>query len=348
IQHPTPLRDVNFDAGIGLILRGLVKKVVLADNLAPLVAQAFARPGQLGPLSAWVAVLAFAAQIYGDFSGYTDMGRGSALLLGYSVPQNFASPYQSANTAEFWHRWHMSLSTWLRDYLYIPLGGSRSRPVRVYLNLMITMALGGLWHGASWHFLVWGVYEGGLLAFHRLWQSSVGRAALYRRVIALPPVAFLCRPVTLIFVCAGWVFFRADTLGGAFAMLRSMVAFDRAPEAGLALDPGSTPVLLLLLAGAIVVSGWLWAVARPYAATLATRAAAATQQPCARGTEVPAHAARFARIPATYTWARAQLDAAWLRSAYVLGLRPVAFVAAVALLVIWPPHAVQRFIYFQF
>ena len=317
LKQQRTLREVDFDGGIGLILRGLLKKVLVADTLAPLVAAGFARPERLGWLAAWISVLAFATQIYGDFSGYTDMGRGSATLLGYSVPENFNRPYQAASPTEFWHRWHMSLSTWLRDYLYIPLGGSRVSRPRIYLNLMITMALGGLWHGASWHFMVWGVYQGALLCAHRLWERSLGVTTLYQRLMRVPVLDFMRRPVTLGLVCAGWVFFRASTLSGALAMLWSMVALDRPAMAGLRLAPGSTQALVLAGAAMVVVAGWLWAVAGPYILRL-----------------------RDALAP--------RVDALWLRGAYVLGLRPAAYLAAVGLLVLWPPHAVQRFIYFQF
>src|SRR5262249_3266114 len=160
----------------------------------------------------WFAIFAFAVQIYCDFSGYTDIGRGSARLLGYAVPENFNRPYQAASPAEFWHRWHMSLSTWLRDYLYIPLGGSRvARERRVYLNLMLTMAVGGLWHGAQWHFMVWGVYQGLLLCGHRLWSRSVGQTAPYRLMMKVWPAQLLARAVTLVLVSVGWLLFRAET-----------------------------------------------------------------------------------------------------------------------------------------
>jgi D-alanyl-lipoteichoic acid acyltransferase DltB (MBOAT superfamily) len=319
LAHPTPLREVDLDAALGLVLRGLLKKVLFADLLAPAVAYFFARPAQLGPASAWFAVLAFAAQIYGDFSGYTDLGRGCAQLLGYWVPENFAAPYQSANAGEFWRRWHMSLSSWLRDYLYIPLGGSRVSRPRLYVNLMLTMALGGLWHGAAWHFLVWGGYQGALLCAHRLWGETAGRSAAYKRLIAHPVAAFLCRPLTLACVCVGWVFFRADTLPGALRMLASCVALDRPALAGWdpALTTGSVPVLLMAGAAALVVGGWVWAVARP------------------------ALAARFAGLRPTRLALGAQF-------AYAYALRPAAFVLAVVLLVIWPAHVGQRFIYFQF
>jgi alginate O-acetyltransferase complex protein AlgI len=172
LRAPARLRDVAADRALSLILRGMAKKILVADLLAPVVAQAFARPDRLGFVTTWLAIYAFAAQIYADFSGYTDIGRGCAMLLGYSVPENFASPYQARNPSEFWDRWHISLSTWLRDYLYIPLGGSRRRLPRVCLNLLLTMALGGLWHGASWHFMLWGVYQGALLIAYRLWATA--------------------------------------------------------------------------------------------------------------------------------------------------------------------------------
>ncbi len=142
LHHPARLRVVRADDGLSLIVRGMAKKIIIADTLAPLVGVAFGHPERLGFLAAWCAIYAFAAQIYADFSGYTDIGRGCALLLGYSVPENFAAPYAAHSPSDFWDRWHISLSRWLRDYLYIPLGGSRRPLPRVCLNLLITMALG--------------------------------------------------------------------------------------------------------------------------------------------------------------------------------------------------------------
>ncbi len=318
LQHPLRLPEVDFDQGIWLVLRGLVKKIVVADMLAPVVAQLFDKPAALGPLAAWFGVFAFATQIYCDFSGYTDIGRGCAMLLGYLVPENFNSPYQAKNPAEFWHRWHMSLSTWLRDYLYIPLGGSRVSQPRIYLNLMITMALGGLWHGASWHFMVWGVYQGVLLCAHRLFERTAGRTALVQRTVGLAPLDFLRRPITLVLVCVGWNFFRAASVGAAFQMLGSMLAFGRPLAQGFPAGPLSTPVLLMALAAAVVVSGWVWS---------------------------------LLRAPALASWdawsARLGLGR-YAATVYSLGLRPAVAFAALTLLVIWPPHAAQTFIYFRF
>jgi hypothetical protein len=148
-------------------LLGLFKKVLIADNLSFFVQGGFAHPELFTGLDLWLFAYAFAFQIYFDFSGYTDIARGSAKLFGYKVPINFNLPYLASNIAEFWHRWHISLSTWLRDYLFIPLGGSRCSSLLSCRNLIITMALGGLWHGASMHFVIWGLYHGSLLVVHR-------------------------------------------------------------------------------------------------------------------------------------------------------------------------------------
>ena len=317
LRHPASLREIDVDRGVWLILRGLVKKVIMADVLAPVVATGFNHVNYLGPGAAWFAVFAFATQIYCDFSGYTDMGRGSATLLGYSVPENFNRPYQSANPAEFWHRWHMSLSTWLRDYLYIPLGGSRVSRRRIYINLMITMALGGLWHGADWHFMVWGIYQGVLLAAHRYWGETFGKSERWLQVVASPIARFLTRVCTLVLVCAGWVFFRADTIAAALSMFVAMFAFGRPFTAGLHLTPFATPVLLLAVAALVVVSGWIWTEIREPVLDRLNRALATLGQ-------------------------------VWVAALHLAVLRPSLYAATVLLLLIWPPHTAQTFIYFRF
>lgn len=166
--------------GVELIALGLFKKVVLADTLLPIADKVFADPSQAGLIEAWSGLIAFSFQIYLDFSGYTDIGRGSAQLLGYTVPQNFHSPYLATSLRDFWRRWHMTLSLWLRDYLYIPLGGSRLGARRTKVNLLLTMALGGLWHGAAWHFLLWGVGHGSVLALERVSEDRRSRIRLPR------------------------------------------------------------------------------------------------------------------------------------------------------------------------
>ncbi|HEY6463638.1 MAG TPA: MBOAT family O-acyltransferase, partial [Polyangiaceae bacterium] len=171
-----PRADVEMQArGLWRIATGLAKKIVIGDYLAhAVVNRVFATPERFTALEVLLAVYAYAVQIYADFSGYSDVAIGSAALFGYELPENFDAPYISQNLQEFWHRWHISLSTWLRDYLYKPLGGSRRGPVKTYRNLMITMVLGGLWHGASWNFVIWGTLHGGALAVTRMWQRWRG------------------------------------------------------------------------------------------------------------------------------------------------------------------------------
>jgi len=188
-----------------LIVMGLFRKVVIADALATYVNATFATPGQASSVSLITGAYAFALQIYGDFAGYSDIARGSARLLGVELPQNFTQPYLSQNITEFWRRWHISLSTWLRDYLYIPLGGNRGSRARVYRNLMITMVLGGLWHGAAWTFVIWGGLHGGFLIVHR-WSAERATGeplALWRRVTNTI--------LTFHMVCGAWIFFRAGS-----------------------------------------------------------------------------------------------------------------------------------------
>lgn len=208
--------------GIGLILLGLVKKLVFADQFAAVADQYFfdisAHPGML---SAWTGVLAFGMQIYFDFSGYTDIARGLGRLLGFHFPLNFARPYLALDMRDFWHRWHISLSTWLRDYLYIPLGGNRKGPVRTYINLMLTMLLGGLWHGASWTFVVWGGYHGILLAVDRFLRKISGKKApFWTRNISARLLAGIG---TFTLAHIGWVFFRARSFPDAAQVLGSMM-----------------------------------------------------------------------------------------------------------------------------
>ncbi len=228
---PAKFSIKDFDSGVSLILLGLFKKVLLADNLAFFVQGGFQHPELFNSLDLWVFTYAFAFQIYFDFSGYTDIARGSAMLFGYKVPINFNLPYLAKNISEFWHRWHISLSTWLRDYLFIPLGGSRGSRWNVYRNLMITMSLGGLWHGASMHFLIWGVFHGAMLGLHKMfketrtWLAEHGHgwlsAAIDSKVGTVLSILF-----TFHVVCIGWVLFRADTVAIATDMLRKLFFID--------------------------------------------------------------------------------------------------------------------------
>lgn len=203
--------------GLFLIATGLVKKIAIGDTLSlNLVNRVFENPERYSSLEVLVGVYAYAIKIYADFSGYTDVAIGSAKLFGYELPKNFDAPYTSANLQEFWHRWHISLSTWLRDYLYIPLGGSRGSTFLTYRNLMITMVLGGLWHGASWNFVIWGTLHGGALAVNRAWQR---RRNAKPQPQAFTPARLLAIVATFHFVCFAWIFFRAPTFAHATLLL---------------------------------------------------------------------------------------------------------------------------------
>jgi alginate O-acetyltransferase complex protein AlgI len=202
-----------------LICWGLLKKVAIADTLAlNLVDRVFDAPTQYSSLECYVAVVAYAVQIYCDFSGYTDVAIGSALLLGIKFPLNFDSPYKAWNIQEFWRRWHISLSTWLRDYLYVPLGGNRGGRARTIVNLMITMLLGGLWHGANWTFVVWGGLHGAALAVQRLVAGRDAKPNNHWEKLA--GVVF-----TFHFVCLAWIFFRASSFRTAWTMLTQLAEF---------------------------------------------------------------------------------------------------------------------------
>jgi alginate O-acetyltransferase complex protein AlgI len=247
----TPMK---FARGVAFFSLGLAKKVVLANPCGKIADLAF-EAGSLAPLEAWYGVTAYAFQIYFDFSGYSDMAIGLGLMLGFVFPKNFDSPYKSHSITEFWHRWHISLSAWLRDYLYVPLGGNRKGPVRTYVNLFLVMLIGGLWHGAAWNFVAWGALHGLLLASERL----RGKAALYGGLPAPVRVG-----ITFTLVLVTWVFFRAAGLGHAFAYLGHMVGINGPREsAGLLTGIVYQPYYLctFLLAGLIVWSApqtWDW------------------------------------------------------------------------------------------
>jgi len=184
---------------------GFVKKACVSETVAPVVDELFSQPWKYNAYSIWIGVLFYAIQIYCDFSGYSDMAIATARLLGYELTLNFEFPYFSKNVTEFWRRWHISLSTWLRDYLYISLGGNRGSKAFTYRNLMLTMVLGGLWHGASWNFVIWGTLHGVALVIHREWQRVTENAsALFKRIVVV-----LAVPLTFYWICVTWIFFRA-------------------------------------------------------------------------------------------------------------------------------------------
>jgi D-alanyl-lipoteichoic acid acyltransferase DltB (MBOAT superfamily) len=210
---------VFFLEGVELIALGMFKKVVLADRLLPIVSTVFSRPLQVSGVEALTGLVAFAFQIYLDFSGYTDIARGSAQLLGYRIPINFNAPYLATSVRDFWRRWHMSLSSWLRDYLYRPLGGSRVGPWRLRWNLMVTMALGGLWHGAAFHFVGWGIGHGAALVANRAWQERRSFHPPIPRGLAIVSAWLLTQATVLTL----WSLFRATGVGSALALWSRLI-----------------------------------------------------------------------------------------------------------------------------
>jgi D-alanyl-lipoteichoic acid acyltransferase DltB (MBOAT superfamily) len=208
--HP---RAANFAIGLSIFTIGLAKKVLIADNLSPLAIPVFAAGAQPTLIEAWIGVLAYTFQLYFDFSGYSDMAIGLSRLFGVKLPLNFNSPYKAANIADFWRRWHMTLSRFLRDYLYIPLGGSRRGEVMRYRNLMLTMLLGGLWHGAGWTFVIWGGLHGLYLVLQQAWQRLFGAA----RSCWWPGV------LTFFAVMLAWIFFRAPDVATAWDITGALV-----------------------------------------------------------------------------------------------------------------------------
>ncbi len=237
-RHP---RRIDYSRAGYLIFGGLFKKVVVSSFLASaIVDPVFGTPGQHTSLEILIAVYAYAVQIYADFSGYTDIAIGVALLLGFKFPENFNAPYAARSIQDFWRRWHMTLSRWLRDYLYIPLGGSHGKRWKTYRNIMITMVLGGLWHGAAWTFVVWGAFHGTCLGAGRLRSNRRSERGLGQD--DRPTAVLIQRVVTFHLVCLGWVFFRADSVSTAFLLLgRLFTASGPAPLV--------TPILIAAMAG---------------------------------------------------------------------------------------------------
>jgi alginate O-acetyltransferase complex protein AlgI len=249
--RPVQATRDQFLWGLWLMILGLFMKVVLADaGLANVADRVFAAEGPVGFVDAWLGTLAFSGQIFCDFAGYSTIAIGTALCLGFALPDNFRMPYAAIGFSDFWRRWHISLSTWLRDYLYIPLGGNRGSEARTYVNLMLTMLLGGLWHGANWTFVVWGGLHGLYLAGERWLRARTGvvgdpAGAWNRLSLAL---------LTYFLVNVTWVFFRAEDFAGAARILQGM--------AGLVTD--AKPVLptmfvakACVIVGAIVATQWL-------------------------------------------------------------------------------------------
>ncbi len=244
IAHQFQSRDHGWDTfvpGVRRFMTGLARKVLIADAVAPIANAVFATSDP-SLAAAWLGTLAYAVQIYFDFAAYSDMAIGLGRMLGFRLPENFNMPYRSGSITEFWRRWHMTLSAWLRDYLYIPLGGNRLGSGRTLVNLMTVMVLGGLWHGAAWSFVAWGTWHG-------IWL--IGERLLFRdRAARLRSVPY--RIVTLLAVLVGWVVFRADSMGRAWGVLAGLMGAN-----GLGLEPAlawqfSTGGLVALATGLLV------------------------------------------------------------------------------------------------
>ena len=236
----------KFARGVAFVCFGLAKKVLIANPCGKVADLAF-DAGSVHTLDAWLGVLGYAFQIYFDFSAYSDMAIGLGLMFGFVFAKNFDSPYLAESITDFWRRWHISLSTWLRDYLYIPLGGNRRGSTRTYANLATVMVLGGLWHGASWNFVIWGAIHGVMLGFERL----QGKESLYRHLPGPMRTA-----ITFVIVCFAWVFFRAETLPAALTYCASLVGAGH-PSAGAGLIGGVIyqPYYLAMLA---IAAGVTW------------------------------------------------------------------------------------------
>ncbi len=308
-------KSSTFKAGLFLIFLGLFKKIVLGDNLGQVVAAGFNHLDSIGTLDAWVAVIGFQLQIFFDFSGYTDIGRGSALLLGYKVPENFNWPFLASNLTEFWHRWHMSLSTWLRDYLFIPLGGSRGGAWKTRRNVMLTMILGGLWHGAAWHYVIWGAFHGSILVLTKEWQDVVSRIGWLARWRPHPAWHWSGVLTTWFLLFLAGILFRADTMPHALTMARKM--FIPAPSA---------PVTEVFAVSTLPVSLAVYALFLLCARLSASQASA-----------------RASRLPATPLLDRI---AAWWHNSIPAHI--VAYSALSIVILGFAPGKIEPFIYFQF
>ena len=226
--------------GLFFLIMGFAKKMLVADMMAPYVNELFAHHAQLGLWSGWAAALGYTLQLYFDFSGYSDMAVGVALMIGLRFPQNFDSPYKAVNPSDFWRRWHMTLSGWLRDYLFIPLGGSRGGTWLTVRNLMITFLLGGLWHGSAWTFVFWGL----------LWGFYQSVHVVAKKYGFAPKWVWLNRILTFVAATVAWVFFRASSLRAAKDVLESMVGLQGVSGEGI-----RTVAPLL---AAFIVGGLLW------------------------------------------------------------------------------------------
>lgn len=253
------LRPEAWAVGLTFFGIGLAKKVLLADPLGAYAAPLFdaANTASPGFGDAWAAALTYTFQLYFDFSGYSDMAVGLSLLFGITIPINFNSPYKARNIIEFWRRWHISLSTFLRDYLYVPLGGNRHGSLRRYVNLMITMVLGGLWHGAAWTFVAWGALHGVYLLINHAWRSGVERFGAQHMFV--PGGSLVAGGLTFLAVVVAWVFFRAESFDSALRILSGMASVHDVPDIASSFAESGTALMLdgggkwiLVAAGALI------------------------------------------------------------------------------------------------
>lgn len=238
----------NLEVGIQIFLFGLFKKVVIADHLSVFVDDVFSAPSAYHSFSVILAVVAYSIQIYCDFSGYSDMAVGCAKIMGYDLMRNFNLPYISQNVSEFWKRWHISLSSWLMEYLYIPLGGNRKGRTRTYINLLITMVLGGLWHGASWNFVLWGTLHGLALCIHKLYVQFRGTTKEKNTFSKIVSIAF-----TYVFVCICWIFFRSEDFSVSLSVLSKVFVWQ---------DGIIQPYTWLFFSGAVLLAATVAAAVR--------------------------------------------------------------------------------------
>jgi alginate O-acetyltransferase complex protein AlgI len=237
--------------GLSLLVIGLFEKVAIADALlAPIVDKIYSTDGAVSTLEAWCGTLAFSGQIFCDFAGYSTCAIGVALCLGFAIRDNFHFPYAAIGFSDFWRRWHISLSSWLRDYLYIPLGGNRQGPTRTQVNLMATMLLGGLWHGAAWTFVVWGCLHGLYLVVERMVTTVIAPSPFWRAW----PVRMALALFTYALVCVTWVYFRAQTFSQAFAINLGMLGFD--DGAGSSILKSTEIIMVLGVTGLMLALHW--------------------------------------------------------------------------------------------
>jgi D-alanyl-lipoteichoic acid acyltransferase DltB (MBOAT superfamily) len=227
ISTPRQITREKVLTGLNLILLGYFKKVAIADSLAPLIVKIYDAPEAMTSGQLWTGVYAYSFQIYGDFSGYTDIARGISRLLGFETMENFNAPYLSRNIAEFWRRWHISLSSWFRDYLYVPLGGNRRGLIRTYLNLIITMLLCGLWHGAAWTFVIWGIIHGLYLAGHRIFRRADQNVISTQKRFSKKMKDLFYIFITFHLVALAWVLFRSQSFEIAVVYFRGLFVFQQ-------------------------------------------------------------------------------------------------------------------------